>query len=120
MSHKILYVVAAAWVLAFLWQTYAHAQLAEEEDNQCYKTTDTFVPCTELGTIYECGSAVDEVFVKHNHLLSDLSSHTITIYTRTGSGRKHARGPAVSYDLEKDKLTLNGKRCRPYSKERSK
>jgi len=25
MSRKILYIVAAAWVLAFIWQTYAHA-----------------------------------------------------------------------------------------------
>ena len=25
MSRKILYIVAAAWVIAFLWQTYAHA-----------------------------------------------------------------------------------------------
>jgi len=25
MTRKILYVVAAAWVLAFIWQTYAHA-----------------------------------------------------------------------------------------------
>jgi hypothetical protein len=30
MSRKILYIVAAAWVLAFLWQTYAHADDDDE------------------------------------------------------------------------------------------
>jgi len=81
----------------------------------------------ELGRQYKCDGAyvdasdetVDNIYIKHNHLLSDLSSHTVTIFTRTGSGRRHRsteprfRYPVVHYDVYTGKLTLNGKRCKP-------
>jgi hypothetical protein len=52
-----------------------------------------------------------DIYIKHEHVLSDLSSHTITIYTRSGSGRKK-RLPVIHYDMRADTLTLNGKRCK--------
>ena len=43
MSRKILYIVAAAWVIAFLWQTYAHAAedtpLSESQKTEVYTAT---------------------------------------------------------------------------------
>ena len=45
MIRKILYIVAAAWVLAFIWQTYAHAE-QEEDEYYCAevkKTSDGFL-----------------------------------------------------------------------------
>jgi hypothetical protein len=74
--------------------------------------------CDGVG-VDAAGNPVDEIYIRHDHLLSDLSSSTITIYRRAGSGRRHKskgpilRSPVVRYDAYTDKLTLNGKRCRP-------
>ena len=40
MSRKILYIVAAAWVLAFLWQTYAHAEWRLHRTCTVYSTDE--------------------------------------------------------------------------------
>jgi len=117
-------------VALFLATGTAHAQMGEEDNGSCLGPDATKIPCTQLGRLYKCDGAdvdaadnvVDEIYIRHNHLLSDLSSHTITIYTRTGSGRRHRsteprfRYPIVHYDVHTGKLTLNGKRCRLYCK----
>ena len=103
----------------FLATGTAHAAppIGEEEKGECVGPLDensvpTSIPCDQLGEFYDCGvDADDDIYIRHEHLLSDLSSHTITIYTRTGSGRKQ-RTPVIHYDMRADTLTLNGKRCK--------
>ena len=91
--------------------------IAEEEKGECVGPLDensnpTTIPCDQLGEFYECSvDADDNIYIRHQHLLSDLSSTTITIYSRTGSGRKQ-RTPVIHYDKRTDALALNGKRCK--------
>jgi hypothetical protein len=60
-----------------------------------------------------CGkSEVDTVYIRHNHLLSDLSEHIITVQTPLMTARKSKRYPVIRYDVETHKLTLNDKPCR--------
>ena len=91
--------------------------IAEEGKDECVGPLDensnpTSIPCDQLGEFYDCGvDADDDIYIRHQHLLSDLSSTTITIYSRTGSGRKQ-RTPVIHYDKRTDALALNGKRCK--------
>jgi len=83
---------------------------AQAEEN--YEKYDAFQrdPSTSE---YVCGKDdVDTVFIRHDHLLSDLSGHMIMIETPLLTARKHKRYPVIRYDLQTDRLTLNGKRCR--------
>jgi hypothetical protein len=96
----------------FLATGTAHAQAAKDNEATCYGTNGDIVSCDELGYLYHCDDPDDEVYVRHDHLLSDLSSHTITVYTRTGSGRKYKNRANVYYNIHTDTLSLNGKRCK--------
>jgi len=58
----------------FLVTGAAHARNA----NMCIGPLATEIPCAELGDEFMCGkSDIDTVYLKGDHLLSDLSSHTI-------------------------------------------
>src|SRR6516225_9057104 len=67
----------------------------------------TEIPCDQLGVAYDCGQGLhggeagepDEVWVKHTHIASDLSSHTVTIFTPHMTARKSRRYPVFNYDL---------------------
>src|SRR5262249_36382909 len=93
----------------FLATGTAHAKDAD----MCVGPDATEIPCAELGNEFMCDkSDIDTVYIRHNHLLSDLSSHTITIQTPLRTARKGKRYPVIRYDVETGKLTLNGKQCR--------
>ena len=99
----------------FLTTGAAHATCAVDADQD-----PTKFPCNEaeLGDEYTCdGSDVDTVYMRHDHLLSDLSSHSITVRTPLMTARKSKRYPVVRYDIQTHKLTLNGKRCRLHCRE---
>ena len=72
----------------------------------------------DFGTTYECraGTDLDDISIKHEHILSSESRTTITIQSLTGGHRykdgKTERYPTIRYDIQTDKLTLNGKPCR--------
>ena len=79
---------------------------------EAYERYDAFQ--REPGTSeYICGKdEVDTIFMRHDHLLSDLSGHMIMFETPLLTSRKHRRYPVIRYDLQTNTLTLNGKRCR--------
>jgi hypothetical protein len=87
----------------------AHAK----DVDMCVGPHGTEIPCAELGNEFMCGkSDIDTVFIRTDHLLSDLSSHTITVQTPLRQSRNGKRYPVIRYDVETGKLTLNGKQCR--------
>jgi hypothetical protein len=93
----------------FLVTGAAHARNA----NMCIGPLATEIPCAELGDEFMCGkSDIDTVYIRGDHLLSDLSSHTITVVTPLRQSRNGKRYPVIRYDFETGKLTLNGKRCK--------
>jgi hypothetical protein len=85
----------------------AHAK----DVDMCFGPNATEIPCTQLGDEFTCDDGPDTVRIRHDHLLSDLSSHTITIQTPLMTARKSKRYPIIRYDVETGKLTMNGKRC---------
>ena len=86
---KILYIVAAAWVLAFIWQTYAHAN--------------------DVG--YKCGGTTVQVSRDTLHIVHEPGAEaTVNIKVQTDYSSK--RFPVVRYEIEKDELTVNGKHCK--------
>jgi hypothetical protein len=85
----------------------AHAK----DVDMCAGPHATEIPCTELGDEFMCDD-LDTVYIRHDHLLSDLSSHTITIHTPLMTARKSKRYPVIRYDVQTGKLTMNGKRCK--------
>jgi len=92
---------------------------AIDEQLLCPGKDATEIPCSQLGVAYDCNQTVeagaepDEVWINHAHIYSDLSSHTITIYTPHMTARKSRRGPVIRYDIETDEITLDGKPCHP-------
>jgi hypothetical protein len=87
----------------------AHAK----DVQMCVGPHATEIPCAELGNEFMCGkSDLDTVYIRTDHLLSDLSSHTITVQTPLRQSRNGKRYPVIHYDVETGKLTLNGKPCR--------
>ena len=89
------------------------AQDSQAKDTDlCIGPHATEIPCAELGDEFMCDD-LDTVYIRHDHLLSDLSSHTITIHTPLMTARKSKRYPVIRYDVQTGKLTMNGKRCRP-------
>jgi hypothetical protein len=91
----------------FLATGTAHAK----DDDTCIGPHLTDIPCAELGDVYECGNDLDTLYMRGDHLLSDLSSHTITIYTPLRQDRNGKRYPVIRYDMQTGKLTMNGKQC---------
>jgi hypothetical protein len=84
-----------------------------EKVDMCLGPSATEIPCSELGREYMCGkSDIDTVYVRTDHLLSDLSAQTITVQTPLRQSRNGKRYPVIRYDFETGKLTLNGKRCK--------
>jgi hypothetical protein len=93
----------------FLATGTAHAKDAA----MCVGPNATEIPCAELGNEFMCGkSDIDTVYIRTDHLLSDLSAHTITVQTPLRQSRNGKRYPVIRYDFETGKLTLNGKQCR--------
>ena len=97
----------------FLATGTAHAK----DDNTCVKPNIIESSCSTDGDQYDCDNEFDSVYIRNDHRLSDLSSHTITIYTPLGRSRDSKRYPVVRYDVETGKLTMNGKRCRRICRE---
>jgi hypothetical protein len=91
----------------FLATGTAHA----EDDDTCVRPNLTESSCSKDGDQYKCDNDFDTVYIRHDHLLSDLSSHTITIYTPLMTSRKSKRYPVIRYDVQIGKLTMNGKQC---------
>jgi hypothetical protein len=91
----------------------------QPEQPMCSAEMGTAIPCDQLGVAYDCGQGpskegeLDEVWIKHSHALSDLSFHTITIYTPLRQSRNGRRYPVFNYDLETHEITLDGKPCHP-------
>jgi len=103
---KLLLVGVAALLLA---TGRAHAK----DVDMCVGSNATEIPCAELGNEFMCSkSDLDTVYIRLDHLLSDLSATTITIQTPLRQSRNGKRYPVIHYDLETGKLTLNGKRCK--------
>jgi hypothetical protein len=93
----------------FLATGATHARNAD----MCIGPSATEIPCAELGNEFMCGkSDIDAVYIRTDHLLSDLSAHTITVQTPLRQSRNGKRYPVIRYDFETGKLTLNGKRCK--------
>jgi hypothetical protein len=113
---KKLFLAGIATLFLATGAAHAASPIAEEEKGECVgldeNSNPTSIPCEQLGEFYDCGvDADDDIYIRHQHLLSDLSSTTITISSRTGSGRKQ-RTPVIHYDKRTDVLTLNSKRCK--------
>jgi hypothetical protein len=105
--HKKLLLAGVA--VLFLAPGTTHAK----DVDMCVGPDATEIPCAELGTEFMCGkSDIDTVFIRTDHLLSDLSSHTITVQTPLRQARNGKRYPVIRYDVETRKLALNGKQCR--------
>ena len=104
-QHTLLAGVAALLLSAGA----AHAK----DVDLCLGPNATEIPCAELGNEFVCGkSDIDTVYIRTDHLLSDLSAHTITVQTPLRQSRNGKRYPVIRYDVETGKLTLNGKQCR--------
>lgn len=102
--------IAGVAALSVLYTSAAHAK----DVDMCVGPHATEIPCAELGNEFICRkSDLDTVYIRTDHLLSDLSSHTITIQTPLRQSRNGKRYPVIRYDVETGKLTLNGKQCRP-------
>jgi|SRR6516165_4878276 hypothetical protein len=96
-------------VALFLAAGTAHAK----DVDLCLGPNATEIPCSQLGNEFMCGkSDIDTVYMRTDHLLSDLSAHTITVQTPLRQSRNGKRYPVIRYDFETGKLTLNGKQCR--------
>jgi hypothetical protein len=114
---KKLFLTSIAALLLATGTAQAAPPTEQELEGLCWgppneNGTPTDIPCDQLGEFYDCGvNADDDIYIRHQHLLSDLSSTTITIYSRAGSGRKQ-RTPVIHYDKRADALTLNGRRCK--------
>lgn len=98
----------------FLATGTTHAQdRMPTESEMCFGENATEVPCAEYGDLV-CNDGVDNVYLRARHLISDMSSHTLTIITptrtaRTREGKK--RYPVIRYDMETGNVTMDGKRC---------
>jgi hypothetical protein len=66
----------------------------------------------DYGTKYDCGSVPDYVWVKRKRTASNMWATVITIEHFNLHNRKGKRYPIVRYDVQKDTIALNGKRCR--------
>jgi hypothetical protein len=64
------------------------------------------------GDEYDCGPAYDTVWVRRQKTGSDTSTVTIKVESRDYRNRNKTPYPTVRYNVQKDILTLNGKRCR--------
>jgi hypothetical protein len=107
MAMKKLFLTSIAALL--LATGTAHAK----DVDLCLGPNATEIPCAELGNEFVCGkSDIDTVYIRTDHLLSDLSAHTITVQTPLRQSRNGKRYPVIRYDVETGKLTLNGKQCR--------
>jgi hypothetical protein len=89
------------------------AQAVDPKDvEMCWRPNQTNVPCAELGTEFTCDKSEEAFYIDHQHLLSDTAEHIIRIQALH---KKHRKGKpiVIRYDLDADKLTVNGGRCRP-------